>query len=91
MNENIEKDLIQVRQYGDAASPNVMLLHGGPGAAGYMAPVARRLAESFRVTEPFQRKGSQETPLTVARHVADLRDVIETYCPDEKPILVEHS
>ena len=32
-----------------------MLLHGGPGVAGYLEPLARELADSFRVLEPFQR------------------------------------
>ncbi len=69
----------------------MVLLHGGPGAAGYMAPVAKRLSEHFRVIEPFQRKGDPKKPLTVARHVADLGDVIKAYCSAEKPILVGHS
>jgi hypothetical protein len=53
----------------------IMLLHGGPGAAGHMAPVAWRLASSYRIFEPFQRRGGAE-PLTVARRVAELHDVI---------------
>ena len=90
MNNDAKKDFIQVRQY-ETAGPKVMLLHGGPGAAGYMAPVARRLADSFHVIEPFQRKGNHDNPLTVGCHVTDLHDVINTYSPDEKPILVGHS
>ena len=80
---------IQVRDYG-ASGPSVVLLHGGPGAAGYMAPVARRLADSFRVLEPLQRRSGDE-PLTVARHVADLNDVVESYCGPTRPALVGHS
>jgi pimeloyl-ACP methyl ester carboxylesterase len=41
-----------------------------------MAPVARGLADSFRVIEPFQR-GSDAGPLTVARHVEDLWELID--------------
>lgn len=62
--------MITVRAYGDGPGP-VVLLHGGPGAPGYMAPLARELAVDFRVVEPLQRT-SGGGPLTVARHVADL-------------------
>lgn len=57
------------------AGPLVAVLHGGPGAPGYMAPVARRLATGFRVLEPLQR-GAGEVRLTVARHVQDLHDLL---------------
>jgi pimeloyl-ACP methyl ester carboxylesterase len=55
-----------------------------------MAPVARKLADAFRVLEPFQR-GSGDDPLTVARHVRDLHELIETRCADEPPAVVGHS
>jgi pimeloyl-ACP methyl ester carboxylesterase len=77
------------REYG-TAGPVVVLLHGGPGAAGYMAPVARELAGSFRVLEPFQR-GSGAEPLTVARHVQDLHELIESRCAGAPPAVVGHS
>ncbi|MHC4904960.1 MAG: alpha/beta fold hydrolase [Planctomycetota bacterium] len=80
---------IKVRHYGDSGA-FVLVLHGGPAAPGYMKPVAETLAEKFRVLEPFQR-GSSDVPLTVARHVQDLQDVITEYCGDEKPLLVGHS
>lgn len=63
---------MHVRRYGDGG-PVVLVLHGGPGAAGYMAPVARGLADSFRVVEPFQRSGGG-----VADHVADLWELVGT-------------
>ncbi len=66
----------------------VILLHGGPGAPGHMAPVARGLADRFRILEPFQR-GSGGGPLTVARHVADLRELVER--TDGRPALVGSS
>jgi pimeloyl-ACP methyl ester carboxylesterase len=53
----------------------VILLHGGPGAPGYMAPIARRLSASFRVVEPFQRP-SGGSPLTVQTHIDDLDEVV---------------
>jgi len=68
----------------------VVVLHGGPGAAGYMAPVARGLANSFRVLEPWQR-GSGGEPLTVARHVADLHELVESRCGGVRPGLVGSS
>jgi pimeloyl-ACP methyl ester carboxylesterase len=79
--------MLFVREYGHAESPPVFVLHGGPGAAGHMAPVARGLAESFRVFEPFQRKGGGE-PLTVAQHVADLHELTDFYAPAAKPAIV---
>lgn len=65
----------------------MIVLHGGPGAAGSAAPVAQGLAGSCRVLEPWQRSSGEE-PLTVARHVADLRTLIETECEDEPPVLL---
>jgi pimeloyl-ACP methyl ester carboxylesterase len=55
-----------------------------------MGPVARGLADAFRVLEPFQR-GSGGECLTVARHVADLQDFVECYCGGARPALVGHS
>ncbi len=80
---------IEVRTYGDAG-PFVAVLHGGPGAAGYMAPVARGLAHSFRVLEPLQRESS-ENRLTVGRHIEDLKAVLDAFCPSERPALVGSS
>ena len=80
---------LQVRTYG-TSGPLVIVLHGGPGASGTMAPVARGLAGSFRVLEPLQR-GSGGEPLSVARHVADLYEVIESRCEGARCALVGHS
>jgi pimeloyl-ACP methyl ester carboxylesterase len=55
-----------------------------------MAPVARELSHVFRVIEPFQR-GSGQEPLTVARHVADLDELIESFSGERRPALVGHS
>lgn len=68
--------MIETRRYGERG-PLVVLLHGGPGGPGYMAGLARELADRFRVVEPLQRF-SGDIPLTVATHVADLRDVLES-------------
>jgi len=56
---------MRVREYGKSG-PLVIVLHGGPGAAGEMAPVAGALADSFRVLEPFERPGD---PLVTSRRL----------------------
>src|SRR6202795_4319954 len=80
---------MRVRSYG-TLGPQVVVLHGGPGAPGHMAPVARGLAESFRIIEPFQR-GSDGERLTVARHIADLHEVVRSSCESVHPALVGSS
>lgn len=80
---------MNIREYG-TSGPLVCVLHGGPGAPGYMAPIARRLADQFRVIEPLQRSSGDE-PLTVARHIADLDEFIESRSADVQPALVGHS
>lgn len=57
---------------------------------GEAAPIARGLADSFRVLEPWQR-GSGTEPLTVARHVADLHEIVKTRRDETRPALVGHS
>ncbi len=78
-----------VREYG-TGSESVIVLHGGPAAAGDLAPLARALGERWRVLEPFQR-ASGDRPLTVARHVKDLDDLIGERCHGRRPVLVGHS
>lgn len=67
---------LRVRIYGETGPP-VIVLHGGPADAGGAAPLARGLADGFRVFEPWQR-GSGGPALTVAQHVADLHQVVES-------------
>jgi pimeloyl-ACP methyl ester carboxylesterase len=55
-----------------------------------MAPVARGLADSFRVLEPWQR-GSGGAPLTVATHVEDLHELVIARCGGARPALVGSS
>lgn len=76
--------LIEVRRYG-TGGPLVAVLHGGPGAPGSMASLARELAGRFTVLEPRQRR-SGGPPLTVARHVEDLAAALP-----EGAALVGHS
>ena len=78
--------MLFVRTYG-SSGPLVIVLHGGPGAAGHMAPVARGLADLYRVIEPFQR-GSGSERLTVARHVADLHEVVAVRAEGCRPALL---
>lgn len=73
-----------------SSGPLVIVLHGGPAAVGSARPLAQGLANKFRVLEPWQR-GSGNEPLTVARHVADLHELIELRCSSERPALVGES
>ena len=51
----------------------VALLHGGPGAPGAMAPVARELSSAMGILEPLQ------TAPSLDGQVAELRDVLEAH------------
>lgn len=86
---NESKKKLRVRSYGDSG-PRVIVLHGGPAAVGEAAPIARGLADSFRVFEPWQR-GSGGEPLTVARHVEDLHTLVKDCCEGGRPALVGES
>lgn len=81
--------MIAVREYG-TDGPAVVLVHGGPGAPGSLAPLARLLAPTCRVLEPLQRR-SGGVPLTVDRHVADLAEVLDARVPAIRPIVLGHS
>jgi pimeloyl-ACP methyl ester carboxylesterase len=61
-----------LRSYGQAPF-RIAVLHGGPGAPGEMAPVARELARERGVLEPLQ------TADTLEGQVRELRDVLETH------------
>jgi len=67
-------DNLFCNEYG-SSGPFVIVLHGGPAATGNAGLLARDLADSFRVIEPYQR-GSGDTPLSVAQHVSDLHDIV---------------
>ena len=49
--------MTQVRTYGKAPF-RVAVLHGGPGAPGGMAPVAKELSKKYGVLEPLQYANS---------------------------------
>jgi pimeloyl-ACP methyl ester carboxylesterase len=59
----------RVRTYGTAPF-EVAVIHGGPGAGGEMAPVARELAAGWGVLEPIQ------TATTLEGQVEELREVL---------------
>ncbi|MFA5056332.1 MAG: alpha/beta hydrolase [Dehalococcoidia bacterium] len=61
-----------LRTYG-AAPYGIAVIHGGPGAPGQMAPVARELSRDRGVLEPLQ------TAATLNGQVAELHDIIETH------------
>jgi len=50
---------------------NVAVIHGGPGAAGEMAPVARELSSGWGVLEPLQ------TAASVEGQIEELKSVLE--------------
>jgi len=62
----------KLRAHG-VAPFNVAVIHGGPGAAGEMAPVARRLASGWGVLEPIQ------TATSLEGQVEELREVLISY------------
>jgi pimeloyl-ACP methyl ester carboxylesterase len=59
-----------LRIYGNAPYC-VAVIHGGPGAAGYMAPVARELSSALGVLEPLQ------TAPSIEGQVQELRAILE--------------
>ena len=61
-----------VRTYGKAPF-SVAVIHGGPGAGGEMAPVARELAYDRGVLEPIQ------TATSLHGQVEELRRVLENH------------
>ncbi len=60
-----------VRTYGEAPY-EVAVVHGGPGAPGEMAPVARELSQERGVLEPLQTQAS------LAGQVAELKALLQT-------------
>lgn len=60
------------RNHGSAPF-GVAVIHGGPGAAGEMAPVARELAPEWGVLEPFQ------TAMSLQGQVKELSALLEAH------------
>src|SRR5262249_8362679 len=68
----MEKIVENHRTYG-LAPYTVAVVHGGPGAAGEMAPVARALAHDRGILEPLQ------TATSLEGQVDELRETLESY------------
>ena len=64
--------LAKLRKYGKAPF-RVAVIHGGPGAAGEMAPVARRLSVARGVLEPLQGAAS------ISGQIEELKTVLEEH------------
>src|SRR5262245_21197735 len=79
---------LSVHEYGTGLD-TIITVHGGPAAAGDLAPLAQTLGQHWRVLEPYQR-GHGDRPLTVSTHVEDLDRLIRQRCA-RPPILVGHS
>jgi pimeloyl-ACP methyl ester carboxylesterase len=61
-----------IRKYGCAPFP-VAVIHGGPGAAGEMAPVAQELSRTQGVLEPLQTKA------TINAQIQELADILKNH------------
>ena len=73
----------KLRKYGSAPF-SVVVIHGGPGAPGEMAPVARELSLDCGVLEPLQGA------VTLEGQVLELKEVLE--CNGDSPfVLLGHS
>ena len=62
--------MTNLRKYGGPPF-SIAVIHGGPGAAGEMAPVARKLSADWGVLEPIQTANSLE------RQVEELKNFLE--------------
>ena len=60
-------------RFHGAAPFRVAAIHGGPGAAGEMAPVARRLSRNHGVLEPLQ------TERSIEGQIEELREVLSKF------------
>lgn len=72
-----------MKKYG-IAPYTVAVIHGGPGAAGEMAPVSEELSELTGVLEPYQKQD------TIKGQVNELKDCIEKYA-DIPVVLIGYS
>ncbi|WP_033424570.1 alpha/beta fold hydrolase [Actinomadura flavalba] len=97
----IKNDAVElaVREYsapGGPSAPTLILVHGYPDEQGVWQPVARLLAERFRVvTYDVRGAGGSTRPRRTAdyameRLTADLRAVLDAVSPDRPVHLVGH-
>jgi len=85
----VDVTVISYRSYG-TDGPGVIVLHGGPAAAGSACALAKGLSGKFKSIEPWQRR-SGDQPLSVQRHIDDLEELVGTFQADVKPALVGES
>ena len=86
------------KQSGNAKKREIIVLHGGPAAAGSAAPIAQKLSyDGFTVIEPQQRDAETMHPnqdpaevFTVDQHVRDLHELIIAQC-STKPVILGES
>lgn len=72
-----------IRLYGESPYKTAVV-HGGPGALGSVAPIARELSKYTSVIEPLQTK------LSIDELIEELDDAIDAYC-DTPTTLIGHS
>jgi pimeloyl-ACP methyl ester carboxylesterase len=60
--------MTNLRKYGNPPF-TAAVIHGGPGAPGEMAPVARELSSNMGVLEPLQTKATLEDQVKELRHI----------------------
>jgi pimeloyl-ACP methyl ester carboxylesterase len=72
-----------LKTYG-AEPVDLVLLDGGPGAVGEMAPVARRISISFGILEPILRS------LSIKEQVKELHSIVKKKC-DHPVVFIGHS
>ena len=74
--------MIQFRTYGKTPYP-VAVIHGGPGAGGEMAPVARELGSRWGILEPIQTaatlEGQIDELITILKNHAQIPAVLVGY------------
>lgn len=84
---------LEVREYeSSAASHPVIFLHGGPGLYGYMPSLCEVLTSDCRCVY-YEQRGSKQgrLDLGVEGHVRDLRQVVEVFSTESRPMIVGHS
>jgi|APSaa5957512576_1039674.scaffolds.fasta_scaffold06308_3 pimeloyl-ACP methyl ester carboxylesterase len=64
---------LKLKKYGNEPF-KLALIHGGPGAAGYMMGIGKILSKKIGIIEPFQ------TETSIDKLVLELRRSIENYC-----------
>jgi proline iminopeptidase len=83
-------------RYGEPAAPELLVLHGGPGADhGYLLPQLLELTDRYQLVLYDQRGGGRSktddrTPITWRTHVEDLDRVLDELISDP-PSLVGYS